>query len=304
MAKTTDLKRLLAAKEHSAFLAALSQELLAPTCSVDYLRALAGDGLCLILEQSEASGLRDFQRYGQMVLDGNVDAPAKSISSLGIRINSQQLIDLAESMVVPKSDPLRIRPAPGSIDNSDSESRPVILLKRVVNITEMRFGKFAESDGAGIRRSVFRSAQERTFLRALSLRFPGLLAFPNYPLDQIVDLERLRNTLNARTISYGKACRVDAVLVIPDEGDPIAAFELDSSIHNNRKARQLDEMKDRIFQEVGIPYFRLRAENCESTSIDDWYAILTDSVVQNIGCGDRIRSRKSHSVLVPFSSHL
>ena len=92
---------------------------------------------------------------------------------------------------------------------------------------QMFLGDGQFSDATGICRSVFRSQQERTFLRALSLRFPGLLALPNYPLDQIVALDRV-GAIDAETLRYGRNCRLDAVLIVPDEGDPVAVFELDT----------------------------------------------------------------------------
>ena len=61
--------------------------------------------------------------------------------------------------------------------------------------------------------------------------------------------------------SYGKNCRIDALLVLPDEGRPVAAFELDSGYHDQPKARLRDEMKDAIFRLVGMPFFRLRIQS-------------------------------------------
>ena len=91
--------------------------------------------------------------------------------------------------------------------------------------------------------------------------------------------------------SYGKNCRIDALLVLPDEGRPVAAFELDSGYHDQPKARLRDEMKDAIFRLVGMPFFRLRIQSPHSATSDEWYAILTDEVVPRLDLGTRLFRR-------------
>ena len=115
----------------------------------------------------------------------------------------------------------------------------VIQLKRVVQLSWFGIAGFEASDAFAIRRSIFRSPQERTFARALSLRFPGLAALPNYPFDQIADLDKLRAQVTTEAWRYGRMCRLDAILVTPVEGDPIAAFELDSAVHEPRWPLQI-----------------------------------------------------------------
>lgn len=164
----------------------------------------------------------------------------------------------------------------------------------------MNYGSYTASDALGIKRSVFRSEQERTFLQALALRFPGLHAFPNYPLDQLADFDKLGNLLDDETLEYGKRCRVDAVLVVPGEGDPVAAFELDSRLHDEPTQARRDRLRNRLFRIIQIPFFRLRAEQCHSVGVDEWYALLTDEVAEKIDCGRRIRIRTPHASLVPI----
>ncbi len=135
-------------------------------------------------------------------------------------------------------------------------------------------------------------------MRALTLRFPGLLALPNYPLDQIIDLNRI-SIDDARTQRYGRRCRLDAILVLPDEGDPIAAFELDSGYHDRIIATDRDVMKNRLLAATGLPFFRLRAESPQSMSTDEWYALLTDEVFPFLDPGRRIRCRDAAYRLIP-----
>ena len=178
-------------------------------------------------------------------------------------------------------------------------SREVIQLKRVVQLSWFGIAGFEASDAFALRRSVFRSPQERTFARALSLRFPGLMALPNYPLDQIASLDRLRPLVSEETWRYGRLCRIDAVLVTPGEGDPIAAFELDSKAHDQEEHAKRDRRKVELLAAARIPLFRLHSEEPTATSVDEWYSILTDEVLDKVDCGERIRIRDWHSSLVP-----
>jgi len=162
----------------------------------------------------------------------------------------------------------------------------------------MFLGDGQYSDATGICRSVFRSQQERTFLRALSLRFPGLQALPNYPLDQIVDFDRV-GAINPETLRYGKNCRLDAVLIIPDEGDPVAVFELDSRFHDQLENAERDQMKNSLIAATGLPFFRLRAETPDSMSTDEWYALLSDQVLPHLDLAKRIRCRQAAYSLIP-----
>ncbi len=178
--------------------------------------------------------------------------------------------------------------------------REVVHLKRVVQLSWFGVAGFEASDAFAIRRSVFRSPQERLFARALALRFPGLVALPNYPLDQIADLDRLRNQVSTEAWRYGRMCRLDAVLITPLEGDPIAAFELDSRSHDHPDVARRDQYKAELLIAARIPLFRLRSEDPLATAVDEWYSILTDEVLDKIDCGERMRVRDGHVSLVPI----
>lgn len=179
-------------------------------------------------------------------------------------------------------------------------SREVVQLKRIVQLSWFSVASFEASDAFEIRRSVFRSPQERHFARALALRFPGLVVLPNYPLDQIVDLDRLKNQVSTEVWKYGRMCRLDAVLVTPLEGDPIAAFELDSRWHDRPDVMRRDQYKAELLMAARIPLFRLRSDDPMATAVDEWYSVLTDEVLDKIDCGERMRVRDAHVSLVPI----
>ncbi len=178
--------------------------------------------------------------------------------------------------------------------------REVVQLKRVVQLSWFGVAGFEASDAFEIRRSVFRSPQERAFARVLSLRFPGLVALPNYPLDQIANLDRLKPQVSPEAWKYGRMCRLDAVLVTPLEGDPIAAFELDSRDHDRPDAARRDKHKADLLTAARIPLIRLRSDAPLATAVDEWYSILTDEVLDKIDCGERVRVRDTHASLVPI----
>lgn len=290
------LQQLLARRDHANFLAAFEN---AARPLDDFRRALGGEGLCLFLDD-EASPRRDWaNRYANLLLDCAIEAPPAVILHLATLLDSVALADLAKCEERKRNRTCGL----GAIDRMEKpesgKARQAILhVKRVVQIMQMFLGDGQFSDATGICRSVFRSPQERTFLRALSLRFPGLLALPNYPLDQIVALDRV-GAIDIETLRYGRNCRLDAVLIVPDEGDPVAVFELDSQYHDLPENAARDAMKNSLLAATGLPFFRLRVESPESISIDEWYALLSDQVLPHIDLGNRIRCRQAAYSLIP-----
>lgn len=265
----------------------------------DYFQALGGEGLCLLIAATSNPPKDWAKRYGTLLLDGIIVAPAEIIEQLATLLHSAPLAERASRQrkkEIPGVEHINPGPRAGA---QSAKSRPTILqVKRVVQIMQMVMGDGQYSDANGICRSIFRSPQERTFLRALSLRFPGLQALPNYPLDQIVALERV-GAIDAETLRYGRNCRLDAVLVVPEEGDPVAVFELDSRFHDQPENVGRDAMKNSLLAATGLPFFRLRAESPESMSVDEWYALLSDQVLPHIDLGSRIRCRQAAYSLIP-----
>lgn len=176
----------------------------------------------------------------------------------------------------------------------------VIQTRRVVQLSWFGVAGWQGSEAFRVKRSVFRSPQERAFMSALKLRFPHMDAFPNYPLDQLCELERLRPMVGHEVWRYALHCRVDAVLTTPTEGDPVAVFELDSAFHDDPIQKKRDAWRNQLLMLASIPFFRLRSDDPNATSVEDWYQILTDEVAHNVNVGDRLRARDLHSMLVPL----
>lgn len=294
------LRTSLAARDHGGFIGGLQLALEgAGHLHRDYLQALGGEGLYIALHEDAEPGV--LGKYASLLVAGKIHVPASVALALNERMPSAELLAHAERLLA-------------NVDGEDSDAVPAshtqeyranrttaagIQLKRKMQIIDMGFGTYSASDALGLKRSVFRSEQEKAFLQALTLRFPALMAFPNYPLDQIADFDRLSAILDDKTIRYGRHCRIDALLVVPGEGDPVAAFELDSRLHDHLEQQRRDLMKDRLLETLQLPLFRLRAEGNISVGVDEWYALLTDEVADKIDCGRRLRIRTGHPTLIP-----
>lgn len=290
------LQQMLARRDHDQFLAAFEGT---ARPLDDFRKALGGEGLCLFINDGDCQRRDWSSRYARLLLDRAIEAPSGVILHLATLIDSTALLELAKQKEGKRNRTYNHSLGGQKGEPSSGKARQAILqVKRVVQIMQMFLGDSQFSDGAGICRSVFRSPQERTFLRALSLRFPGLLALPNYPLDQIVALDRV-GAIDTETLRYGRNCRLDAVLIVPDEGDPVAVFELDSRYHDLPEHAGRDVMKNSLIAATGLPFFRLRAESPESMSTDEWYALLSDQVLPHIDLGSRIRCRQASYSLIP-----
>jgi len=281
-------------REHEAFVSTFRAPNVLPLARADnYLKALGGEALCLLLEEESDPSEYVLRSYEGLLLDGVLLAPCSVVLDLAKRLQSQALQLLGERLRLQESRYSRaIHRQPTRDDLTERLKGPILEVRRFVQSTFMDFTPRTAAEALGMRKSIFRSEQERAFVKALSLRFPALLALPNYPVDQVVELSLLREPLGEKVWSYGRHCRIDALLVLPDEGRPIAAFELDSEYHDLPEAQRRDDMKDAIFRRLGMPFFRLRVESPNSATIDEWYAILTDEVVPRLNFGRRLRFRK------------
>lgn len=159
-----------------------------------------------------------------------------------------------------------------------SEAIPALQTRRIVQLSWFGSAGFHASDLFEVRQSIYRSPQLRQFCAAAALRFPGLTVLPNYPIREIVNLEKLERLVTPAVAKYGKYCAIDVILTTPREGDPVVAFDLQDDTRNKRH----DDWKNSILAAAGIPLFRLGSEDASATSIDEWYSVLTDEVLDKI----------------------
>ena len=119
-------------------------------------------------------------------------------------------------------------------------------------------------------------------------------------MDQIINLNRIKSLVSEEAWRSGRLLRLDTILVTPIEGDPVAAFELDSASHDDPEVKRRDAWKNELLVAARIPYFRLRSESPDSTTVDEWFSLLTDEVLDKISVGERLRVRDFHPTLVPM----
>jgi hypothetical protein len=70
------------------------------------------------------------------------------------------------------------------------------------------------------------------------------------------------------------------VLIVPDEGDPVAVFELDSRYHDLPENAGRDAMKNSLIAATGLPFFRLSGTPCSLTMC---YRTLTSAAESAAG---------------------
>ncbi len=278
------LRELLVRPDFSEFRQAFEHAAeVATAAEIDELRALGADAFSAFAEaQAGDPALRQLQWFADQYRAGKIGE------------NEQlrgMLLKLEHAM---RREHERRRYA------SYEPTGPIFRTKRVVQLSWFGFAGFQSSDAFEVRRSVFLSPQEREFFAAARLRFPGLVVLPNYPLRQVIDLDRLNDILPPGVIAYGRQCLLDFVLVTPREGDPVAAFELDSNMHDDIDRKTADGWKNALMTSAHLPLFRLRSDDPNSTTADEWYSVLTDEVADKIDCGQRIRSREMRTTVVPI----
>lgn len=246
------------------------------------LRRLAAEAFQAVLEAMSLDDGQTLKWFGQHYDNGNI------AETPGLRLALQRLMRAsARDAELKRFARLELK-------------TPVLQMQRVVQTSWFGTAGFEASDAFEIRRSVYRSPQEREFGKAIRLRFPNLDVYPNYPIDQIIDLRKLAGSVASRALHYARDCRIDCGLFVPVEGDCIAAFELDSKYHDTEEAILRDRWKETVLSAAGVPLFRLRTENPETATQEEWYSALTEQVVDKVDCGQRIRVRDVHAVLVPI----
>lgn len=186
-----------------------------------------------------------------------------------------------------------------------SENRrriPATEMKRVAIMSSFSFGTWSVVDAFDFRRNTCASQQEREFLRAVRQFFPSLQAYPNIPLKNFIDIDKLEATIPTRARNYAWAAQVDVLLCSGDE-DPVAGIELDSVHHDTEDAVERDELKNMLFKLAGLPLVRIRADDERAVRAEDFYDLLmSEAKTLDELRPRRMRPRRTHDFLVPAES--
>jgi hypothetical protein len=185
---------------------------------------------------------------------------------------------------------------------TDGRRVPATEMKRVAIVSAFSFSTWAAVDAFDFRRNACASQQEREFLRAVRQFFPSLQAYPNMPLKNFIDIDKLEATVPARVRKYAWAAQVDVLLCTADE-DPVAGIELDSVHHDTEEAAERDELKNLLFKLAGLPLVRIRADDEKAVRAEDFYDLLmAESKTLDALRPRRMRPRRTHDFLVPAES--
>lgn len=284
LTRLADLTRLFEQPEHQLFCQEFESLLGVPLLASqkEELRTIGAAAFELFLKRSPAPDDETLRWFMRMCSDGWIKANG-AIERALLRLERRMRREAERKRY-------------GAFDSATT----ILQTRRVVQMSWFGTAGFCSSDAFEIRRSIYSARQERQFAAAARLRFPGLSVLPNYPLRQVVDLDKVKRMIPPSIVRYGFKCLLDVLVATPREGDPIAAIELDSRSHDDEVRQRQDEWKAQLLQVANIPLFRLRSEDPASTSIDEWYSVLTDQVVDHLDCGARIRTRDSHETLVPL----
>lgn len=175
-------------------------------------------------------------------------------------------------------------------------------MKRIAVVSTFTMGTWSAVDAFDFRRNLCASQQEHEFLHAVRQFFPSLQAYPNMPLKNFIDIDKLELMVPAQARRYAWLAQVDVLLCTTGE-DPVAGIELDSAHHDAEDARERDEFKNLLFQLAGLPLVRIRADDPRSVRMEDFYDLLmaeADSL--DAIRPRRLRPRRAHDHLVPAES--
>lgn len=175
-------------------------------------------------------------------------------------------------------------------------------MKRIAVVSTFTMGTWSAVDAFDFRRNLCASQQEREFLRAVRQFFPSLQAYPNVPLKNFIDVEKLGAMVPARVRQYAWLAQADVLLCTADE-DPVAGIELDSVHHDTEEAAERDELKNMLFKLAGLPLVRIRANDEKAVRAEDFYDLLmAESTALDAIRPRRMRPRRTHDFLVPAES--
>jgi hypothetical protein len=125
---------------------------------------------------------------------------------------------------------------------------------RTIHVTQN--SEIEQMDGTT---SLFKSAQEYHFYKAVREVYHSYLVFPNVAVSAIVNYEQIKHQLTQDERSYFFKALIDCV-VIDSENDfkPFKMLEIDSIYHDGVEQKNRDLMKDKIMSKAGQKLVRIR----------------------------------------------
>lgn len=126
------------------------------------------------------------------------------------------------------------------------------------------------------RKKYLLSKNEYAFYRILKNKCDEnkLLICPKVRLEDIVEVNTKQNINKYR--GYIRSRHIDFI-ICDDKLNVLCAIELDDSSHNTSKAKRVDEFKNKLFETVKLPLYRIR------TSYEENINNIILEITQKIG---------------------
>lgn len=181
----------------------------------------------------------------------------------------------------------------------DGDVMRVRRVARVAVVSAFSLETWSVSDAFDFRKNLCASRQESEFLQAVRQFLPNLQAYPNVPLRNFIDIDKLEERLPVRVRNYAWSAQVDVLLCTCDE-DPVAGIELDSVHHDTEDARERDELKNKLFTLAGLPLLRIRPQDEKAVRSEDFYDLLVAQATDLAMLRPRrMRPRRTYDSLAP-----
>jgi hypothetical protein len=259
---------------------------------------------CLQAERLPAPALVQLYR---MVLTGRLLLVENDVlHAINLRVDAaiHQVEPAVPRPVAPlrtfRDDPASDRPPQEPVRKPpDGDVMRVRRVSRVAVVSAFSFETWAVSDAFDFRKNMCASRQESEFLQAVRQFLPNLHAYPNVPLRNFIDVDKLEDRLPLKVRNFAWTSQVDVLLCTREE-DPVAGIELDSVHHDSEEAAERDAQKNNLFRLAGVPLVRIRADDVKAVRAEDFYDLLVSQTSElEVLRPRRMRPRRTYDSLAP-----
>jgi len=182
-------------------------------------------------------------------------------------LNSEGLISFAASH--------QKNPLAQKILQDIQKRKPELMANERRENVSIKATKIAEGEAKTIR--LFKSQQENNFFEAIRLSFPTYHPYPNVALSCIINFDAIQKHLNPAQKNYFFRAVIDSVVFDAINGyQPMYFFELDSHYHDGDKAKENDNMKNKIFEIANVKLIRIRAHEAKETTIKKFQELVLE----------------------------